>query len=299
MFEDKTPEIIQDGDKKIYRINFNSTFELERYLRSNPPVNTAVFKSQKSMYLPRDFAGEELETAIGYCIGGYTRGFERFMELKKKLDSVNLKEAHNRKTVSSFVGTRPNIVSYVAGSPKAMLRPERIAEKKFIDLYLNLACSGGTSDDAILNRGILTLNLINVLEGAGMGVNLFVFEASSCADEIFIAEIKLKRTDEITDIGKCFYPMCGKEFLRRVLARVKESMPFEKNWSVGYGARLSQKKTKEILKISEDAYYISTPEEMGIKGNNIFEDADMFISKLNLSDKVTVPRYSDYMEWAK
>lgn len=299
MPEEKKPLVEQRGKFLIYRMNFDSLFELEQYLLGNPKVNTGVFKSLKSEYLSEDFAGESLEKAIEYCHGGYRKGFDRFLLLKKKLDSVNVKKSHNRRTVSSVIGSRPNVVSFVAGVPKDMYRIERVKEKKFIDIYMNLAYSGETTDEQILNRGILTLNLISIFEGAGLGVNLYVFEASHLYDEVFITEIKLKKSGEITNVGKCYYPMCGKEFIRRVLARVKESMPFKEKWNIGYGTSLPEKLIRDILNIDSNAFLISTPEDMGIKGENVFEDADAFLEKLNLTDKVSVPRYKDYSDREK
>lgn len=212
MINEHSPEIEERDKCVIYRMKFNSLYELERYLKDDPQVNTSIFKSQKSEYLPEDFAGEDLKRSIEYCHGGYLKGFDKFMELKRKLDAVNKKALSSRKTTNSYVGSRPNVVSFVAGAPKSMYRMERVGEKQFVDIYMNLVYSGETTDDQILNRGILTLNLINVLENAGLGVNLYVFEASHLYDEIFIAEIKLKRAGEITNIGQCYYPMCGKEY---------------------------------------------------------------------------------------
>lgn len=299
MPEEKKPLVETRGKFVIYRMNFDSLHELEHYLLGNPKVNTKIFKSLKSEYLSEDFAGEKLEKAINYCHGGYRKEFDRFLLLKKKLDSVYVKKSHGRRTVSSFVGSRPNVAAYVAGVPKNMYRIERVKEKKFIDIYMNLAYSGETTDEQILNRGILTLNLISIFEASGLGVNLFVFEASHLYDEVFITEIKLKKYGEITNVGKCYYPLCGKEFIRRVLARVKESMPFKEKWNIGYGASLPESIIRDILHINSNAFLISTPEEMGIKGYDIFEDADAFLEKLNLTDRVSVPRYRDFNDREK
>ncbi len=299
MIYKKEPLIEKRDDCVIYKMVFNSLYELEKYLRDNPGVNTSVFKSQKSEYLPESFAGECLSRAIEYCHGGYRKGFDKFLELKRKLDEVNKEEFHRRKAIPSFVGSRPNVASFVADVPKSMVRLERVKEREFIDIYMNLVYSGETTDEQILNRGILTLNLISVLENSGMGVNLYAFEASHYYNEVFIAEVKLKKAGDITDIAHCYYPLCGKEFIRRVFVRVKESMPFKEKWDIGYGVSLSETAARDLMRIGDKAYYISTPADMGIKGEDIYEDADAFLKKLNLTDKVRVPRYRDYFDRKK
>lgn len=283
------------GDDAIFRMHFKSLNELEMYLKSKPAVNDKVFKSQKSIYMPEDFAGEPLDVAIEYCHGGYQKNLDMFMKLKKEIDSVNVKYSNNRKTVTSVVGSRPNVPAYVAGAPKTMYRMERVKEKKFIDIYMNIAYSGHTSEAQIRNRGILTLNLVNVLESHDIGVNLHVFEACYVEKEVFIVEVVLKKPGEMLNISKCYFPMCSKEFLRRVLLRVKESVPFlGKNWGISYGAVLDEQRTREYVGVGKNQIMILAPQAMGIRGENIYEDADAFISAVDLGEEISFPTYKEY-----
>ena len=93
--------------------------------------------------------------------------------------------------------------------------------------------------------------------------------------------------------GKCYYPLCGKEFIRRLLVRVKESMPFREKWGLGYGGVLSEDLVRKCMNIDEGKILIRSPKEIGIKGENIYEDADIFFDDLNLSDVISVPRYGE------
>lgn len=286
-------EIIDDI--AVFRMHFKSLNELEMYLKSDPEVNSKVFNSQKSIYMPEDFAGEPLDVAIDYCHGGYQKNLDMFMKLKKEIDSVNVKYSNNRKTVTSVVGSRPNVPAYVAGAPKTMYRMERVKEKKFVDIYMNIAFSGHTTEEQIRNRGILTLNLVNVLESHDIGVNLHVFEACYVEKEVFIVEVVLKKPGELLNIGKCYFPMCSKEFLRRVLLRVKESVPFlGKNWGISYGAVLDEERTRRYVGVGKNQIMILAPQAMGIHGKNIYEDADAFINELELGAEISFPKYNDY-----
>ena len=116
--------IEKHGNMTIYKMRFRSLSDVERYLSTDPPVNRSVFYMQKSIEASKDFAGEPLDRAIRYCLGGYDKQFSRFMQIKKELDQYNLKVSHNRKTVSSVVGSRPNVPAFIAGAPKTMYRLE-------------------------------------------------------------------------------------------------------------------------------------------------------------------------------
>ena len=54
---------------------------------------------------------------------------------------------------------------------------------------------------------------------------------------------------------------------------------------------LSDKHSRIIMDIREDGIVISAPKEMGIMGENIYEDADRFLDKLKLSKEIVVPNY--------
>ena len=290
----------EDGKRYLlYRIDFHSLTELELYLSEDPKVNTAVFPSQKSVFMPEEFAGAPLEEAIRYCHGGYDEGFSIFLKLKKELENANVKASGLRRSVPSVVGSRPHVPNFVAGTPKTMFRLDRAKEKKFVDIYLNLAYSGDTTSEQVRNRGILTLNMISLFEQNDIGVNFYAFEASYMYGEIFIADIKLKKPGQVLNVGKCYYPLCGREFVRRVLVRVKESMPFREKWGIGYGSVLPEKLLKKCMHIGENQILIQSPLEMGLTGKNIYEDADRFFECLKLSEEIHMPKYTEFMRNVK
>ena len=289
-----TDFIDQDKRYKVYRIDFYSLTEFEAYLASDPKVNTLVFPTQKSKYMPAQFAGAPLEEAIRYCHGGYSEGLDLFVRLKRELEFANTGTENFRRSVPSVVGSRPHVPNFIAGTPKTMWRLDRAKERKFVDIYINLAYSGETTPEQIRNRGILTMNLISLYEQSRIGVNLYAFEASWMNNEIFIADIRLKAPGESLNVGKCYYPLCGREFVRRLLGRVKESMPFRQKWGIGYGSVLPEDLVRKCMKIGAGRILIQSPIEMGLVGDSIYQDADRFFSHLDLKDEVRVPKYMDY-----
>lgn len=296
MPDDSQFTLVKHGRMQIFKTRFSSLSEVERYLRTDPPVNKRIFYRQKSIEASASFAGEPLEKAIRYCLGGYETNFEKFMKIKKEIDRCNVKASHNRKTRPSVVGSRPNVPAFITGAPKTMYRMEQSKEKKFIELYMDLTYDHSTKESQIVNRGILTLNLISLLEEQGISVDFKVFECGYVADEVFYAEIVLKRPEERINIQKCYYPMCGKEFLRRVLVRIMESAPFRHDWYMSYGRVMTENQIRTVLDIPDDKIMILSPKEMGILGNDIYEDADAFLSKIKLKEEIRFPSYRSAKE---
>lgn len=272
----------------VYKQHFTSINNLQQYLLANPPVNTRCFPVQKSINQTEDFAGAKLPVAIGYLGCNYTQDLRNFISLKRTLDLKTIAKGEGRKTINSFVGGRPNVPAFIADSPKTMRRTERVVEKRFISILMNLAYDSSTTDAQILNRGIITLNLISLLESQNIRVNFSIFEMVKNEYEIFDCSIDLKTSGESLDLQKCYFPLCGKEFLRRILARVKESTPFKTNWSRGYGVVLPNDYIREVKEINDNQILISSPEAMGIKGLDLFEDAENFFKIINLDHYITI-----------
>ena len=60
---------------------------------------------------------------------------------------------------------------------------------------------------------------------------------------------------------------------------------------MSYGQLLSDKQSRVIMDIPEDGIVINAPSEMGIMGEDVYEDADRFLAKLNLNKEIVVPNY--------
>ncbi len=276
-----------------YRMYFGSIGEVQKFLSSDPDINTEVFYEQKSRSASVEFAGAPLPDAIKYCIGGYSDNYDQFLSLAKQLEKVNRRSVKVRKTVTSFVGQRPNVPAYIAGTPKNMYRLEKNEEKKLKRILMKVTYEASTTEEQIRNRGIIALNLINLLEMNNYMVDFRIFEVCNVESEVFRCEIELKKPGQMLFPGLCYYPMCGKAFVRRVLCRIKESMPFKCGWGLSYGVVLNEKVTRMLMDINDDDIYIGSPSEMNISGRNIYADADAFLEKIGISDKIVLPVYTD------
>ena len=275
----------------IYHMTFRNIGQVQLFLSGDPARNDKIFSEYKSMTAEEEFAGPELSKAIEYCIGGYEENFDYFLNFAHQLEKINIQYIKINRPEKSFVGHRPNVPAYIAGAPKTMYRTKRAVEKKAINVFMNVTYPASTSETQIQHRGIIALNLIQILEMNNYIVNFRLFEISKVKREMFICEVGLKNPGEKMDPRKCYYPMCGKSFVRRVLARIKESMPFNERWGISYGTVLVESKVRQYMNVGENDIYIGSPDDMNIKGENIFDDTDAVLEKLGLKEKIFVPDY--------
>ena len=285
-------EIIKSQGRTIYNLRFANLTDLHDYLRQNPVVNRNVFERQASLNYDYSFYGEPLDKAIDYCIGGYSEGFSNFLVANDKLKSTTRDLSDNRVLTRSVYGGMPLSALVAAGVPDCLLRYERDTTSVVRNVYYNLAYPASTSTAKIVNRGLATLYIIQALEAKGEMINFQAFELSECSDEIVNIEINLKKPGDLfLDIEKCYFPIKGKEFLRRVLFRVLESSPVQNDyWGEGYGSPINQEGIREFFGATERDLVISYPSEMGIEGDNIYDDTITLIEQLGLREEFDIPK---------
>ena len=275
----------------IYSASFRSLSDMHMYISSEPAINSRIFLRQHSLIKRPDFPGDTYKNAVDFLIGGYKGDYSIALKMQQELENTFHMKIPQRRHERSVAGSHPNIPAYVAGEPKTMYRLQRVPEKKFVTIWFNLAYPSYTSTQAVTNRGALTLSLIKLLEGHGIGVDLRVFSACFIHGELFHSEIHLKTPAEPINGKKCFYPMCSAMFLRRVVMRIMESMDFnEKDWYPNYGKPLSEEEFRSIFEIPANDIVISAPGQMGVFGEDIYKDSDRFFKNMELEKYVEIYR---------
>lgn len=279
-------EIKRENGNRIINIKFANLTDLYDYLKSNPVINRRIFSSPASLSADDHFHGVSLEKSIEYCLGGYKKDFDNFLEVNEQLKKIGLANPNNKRVSRSLYGGAALAPLVAAEIPQCMVKYKRENDLKFITLYFNLSYNCGTSESEIVNRGLATLYIIKTLESRGYVVNLKAFELSTCGDEVLNIDIGLKRPgDLILDIEKCYFPIKAKEFLRRILFRVVESADVENSWGYGYGCPASVGFTRSFFEAGDKDLVIGEPSSMGIGGNNIYEDTATLIKRLNIQDE--------------
>lgn len=279
-------KIEKSGKYTIYNVLFSSISDLYYYLKSNPKTNTGVFSNCCSFSGNKDFAGDSLFESIEYLVKGYPYDFNNFLDLTKKIQKNIVDLSDYRKTIQAINGGIPIVPLYVADIPNCMSRYERDKNISLLNMFFLLGYPGHNRKEQIFNRGLATLFVIDSLEKNNTIINLVSREVSKVDNEIVNIEIVLKRSsDLLLDIRKCYYPFVSREFLRRILFRVLETIPVKNYWSFSYGRELSKDELIEIFGIAKDDLIIDSPSDMNISGDDIYSDTANLIECLNLTDR--------------
>lgn len=285
---------------KIYNVKFYNLTDLYDYLKNNPTVNTEIFKEcASSDNTNMTFYGASLEKSIEYIMGGYNNGLDNFLITSNRLQTANVDVSDNRKIKRGLYGGIPLSPLLASNVPDCMLRYERESSEIVRNIYFSLGYPFKTYASQIINRGLATIYIIDSLEKKGQMINFKANEVSyneyshiDSTKEIVNIEILLKKPGDIFfDIEKCFFPMVGKEFLRRILFRVLESVPVTFNdWGKNYGHSFSSAEVAQLLNLSKNDMIIPSPSEIGIKGYNIYEDTIQMIDYLKLTDEFDIEK---------
>lgn len=271
--------------KDGYNVFKHEYIDLNDFLNTllNSKINYSVFKKIASETGSHYFCQtNSFNEAWNMCRFGWNKDFDKFRD---KVRMIDFDYAYKQRMVRVYkpIGGSPSVARFLLGIPNNMHSKVNVKDKKTIDIYFNISCSYDTSYNQIINRGVLTLALIEYLEKTNFfGINLHFIELSKVDDEILYLDIPLKKKNERLNIKKCYFPIVHPSFLRRLCFRACEITPVTNNWNRGYGAPMTFSDAKFLLDDELDnAIYISTPREMGINGRNIDEDLDAFIRIIN------------------
>jgi hypothetical protein len=276
-------------DYIVMEYNFDSIAEFINYLDSTQ--TTRVFESRGNLASDDGDVGftqtRSLAEAEELCKYGYHRDFEKLVELKYSLEKYIKMKGTRGQQYNYYVGYAPDVKAYLEGNPLSMFDRQN-PKRKHIDIYYNSAILGDVSTEEIFNRGAVTLCLVEILENMGFSVGLNVFTMSGCDGQIHYAKFNLKKNEEKLNIQKLYFPLCHPSFLRRLVFRLREETPdIRSGWTQGYGRTCDDYTIRQIINLQDNDIVICQPDEMGVKGRNIVDDANAmfdYINKFNKSD---------------
>lgn len=277
-------KILKKGNYAVFK---QSYYDLQDFLNclTTKPINYDIF-SEPATFIngEADFYGTNtFEEAWNLCKFGYDNGFASFHEL---VNSIQFQFKNQEKIVKRYkpVGGSPSVERFLKGIPNNMHYRQKEYDRPIIDIYMNVSYHCNTCTEQIRNRGILVLSLIEYLEKAkNYKVNFSFFSASYLNDEIIYTTIPLKKWNETINIKKCYFPLVHPAFLRRLMFRSEEIIfGLQNPWNDGYGYPIPYKMVSALLELDyNNIIYISNPDELGIKGENIKEDSMRFIEIIN------------------
>lgn len=282
--------IYQKKGYKVYEFSFETLQSLIDYI-TTAPTNTRVFneaclssnKDNKITYSYRKT--HSLDETIRLCIGGWDEKFDSLLELKSNVDKKILKERICSSKIKDYVGFAPSVGDYLQGKPLNMWNRIKVPNYEIINIYVNIAFNYNEEISAIYNRGAIVLSIIDALEKAGYGVRLTLFEFAIDNDEACLYYFNIKDEAENLNIKKAYFVLCHPSFLRRIVFRLKEVTEFEDEvWEDDYGTVPDKETTMYFFDFDEESdVVILSPHNMGIEGNDIYEDLETVLKVTNLS----------------
>jgi len=272
-----------------YEITFKSLDELYDYLTIETPHNKEIFPVLSKQIDDLVLYEMSLEEALNYLHGGYKTDIEKLIEQKSRLERGLEFPGTKRQMTYGVTGSRISPNRFVVNDPKRYYKLERVNERKFMKIYINLGYSHKCTPNQILNRGALLYNIVKILEENNYSVELKTFFLMKEAGEITNIKVNLKNINSPLTVKGSIFPLTSRAFFRRIIFRVIESLPLEEfMWGQLYGRTLDAKFTKDFLGITGDDIYVGTPNEVGIQGYDIYDDAKKFLKYIEMDKFVRV-----------
>ncbi|MDR2828621.1 MAG: hypothetical protein LBV51_04290 [Acholeplasmatales bacterium] len=279
-------QVYTKNNKLVVEHTFYSLSEYCEYLK-NGVINPKITSSTSSKTGDINFSGTATyEEAINLCLyGDYSNKFDELLKLKDKLDD----ELTNKKKVStqtiSHVGYIPHVPNFIKGIPLNMINTiyTEFKDTSYITIYFNVSQLSTYSKEQFYHKGVICLSLIEHFEQMGYQVILKLFAGSYCKDQVILTFFELKDSNERLSLRNLFFPMTNVAFLRRLHFRLREiTSELESYWSDIYGYSLKSEEIKSYLDINNTTIILSYPDELGILGKNLTEDAINCFKKLGL-----------------
>ena len=220
--------------------------------------------------------------------------FEKFYSQFKYL-TYQFSKTSMIKNNYSVVGYNPNVPRYLKGIPTSMNSYYKEYTEELVCIYYPLAYSCFTSKEQVRNRGLLTLALIDYFEKQNIKVEFYSYEMLQEGNEKLLMVIPLKNGIEHLNVKKCYFPIVHPSFLRRLIFRAMELMPLtNEEWPYGYGRPCDYQKSIDFFQKNsrlidgrrdqmeeKKIIFISTPNELGINGQDLQADCENFIKSIN------------------
>ena len=281
--------VVNDRTFKYFLVKFDSLFDLHDYLASKPVINTDVFDitdltSRSNM---SQFNGLSYDAAVEDLIEKEDPKYmDEFLQLIKDITNVNYYEGVTYETVRTLAGGHLNTHLYCVGEPLCYETEEIVHQQKFIKIYSALSYSSDVKEEQLLNRSIILMSIISLLEKQGYNIELCAFEMSYEENEVVNHIVGLKKTGEPVSIQGLF-KTSKKEFLRRILFGVLETVSVKGPWYSSYGHTCKESFVRKVLNVGDEDLYFGTAAELGIHGDDIEEDFNSVLKKLHLEDTIT------------
>lgn len=158
----------------------------------------------------------------------------------------------------SMAGYQASVPRYLQGVPDSMIAKKQVVQKqKVITITKNIGYTAGFSAQDIIDEAITAVKLINTIEARGVRCNLYVSSIAQAFDNVAVGfRIKVKGSNERTNMSKLAFPLANPSMLRRFSFRYREVAPeTTQSFRGSYGTSVQ---TPELFTKRSGEYYIPT-----------------------------------------
>lgn len=267
---------------RYYNLFDYQYYNLDSFLKAliTLSINDKVFRNAASIYEDYDFTKtNSFEEAWNLCRFGMDEGYQKFVN---GLNHINFKQSEFEKEKKNYkcIGYVPNVPRFLNGNPNNMKIQQKQIVRSSITIKVQVSYSSSTDKEAVINRGICILNLINYLERHNFDCILQLESISVYRNEMIKISVPIKRDNEKLNIKLSYFPLVHPSFLRRLIFRGIEIIPnLSAGWSPNYG--YPYKLNDFEIAALENTIYVSTPSEMNIYGYNLDTDFENFTEYIN------------------
>lgn len=279
---------------ELFEQKFKSRQDLISYLKNAKTSSAFQFRELASQRVSEDSTEwtktRSFDEALNLFECGWYQDFDKFLTHKKQIDKYFPYVAKKKSYHNYVCGSVPNVVNAINNLPLSMRKIyDDNHQQNIVTIYYNSGYPWTTTQNQIFNNGLLTLSLIDFFDSLGYRVDLKFYEITKTGNQIMYIDTILKAAGERINLQKVYFAFCNPSFLRRLMFRVTETTQgLDKEWIYGYGKCMQTEEIKNIFGINDNNIFINWPAQMGVKGENIEEDIESFLTTVALKDYIKI-----------
>lgn len=193
---------------------------------AKPASNESLSSSRRVEASDAFFGTRTFEEALNVARTGWAAGAARVAELRASIDEfvATAKRAYVQQFQWDVTGDFVDVGRVLSGEPEAFgtyvdsLDGRADTRDRVVRLYANLGVSCGVTGEAIFARGAAILAAVDILESAGIRVELWTGIASKGAGKkkTYQLEVLVKSASQPVDVDRLAFVLCHQATLRRL-----------------------------------------------------------------------------------
>lgn len=175
------------------------------------------------------------DEALRLAMTGWAEGFK---QVTVRADAIARAQAGLEMTSHyAEAGDEVDVGLFLANEPECMIEfPLEPKRKPVVKFVVSASFSARVGAEAIYNRGAAVLAAIDILESAGIRVEVDLDESIEASGKEFRRTIPLKAADDPVDRDKLAFAICHPSTLRRLIFRLHEQEGLKRWREMGGGS---------------------------------------------------------------